>query len=81
MASTADRIKALVSENLEVDGKPVGPVNDLSSSLSDLGVSSVDIVAFGRLVVKEFGISMAAEDCGKIPNLAALVDFVDAQSS
>lgn len=80
MASTAERIKALVTENLEVDGKPVGPVNDMSSSLSDLGVSSVDIVAFGRLVVNEFGISMSADDCGKIPTLAALVEFVDAQS-
>ncbi len=80
MASTADRIKALVSENLEVDGQSVGPVDDLNTSLSDLGVSSVDIVAFGRVVVSEFGISMSAEDCADIPTLAALVDFVDAQS-
>ncbi|MYA60940.1 MAG: acyl carrier protein [Chloroflexi bacterium] len=80
MASTADRIKALVSENLEVDGQSVGPVNDLNTSLSDLGVSSVDIVAFGRLVVNEFGISMSAEDCADIPTLADLVKFVDGQS-
>lgn len=80
MASTADRIKALVSENLEVDGKSVGPVDDMNTSLSALGVSSVDIVAFGRLVINEFGISMSAEDCAKVPTLAALVDFVDAQS-
>ncbi len=80
MASTADRIKALVSENLEVDGQSVGPVNDMNTSLSDLGVSSVDIVAFGRLVVNEFGISMSADDCTKIPTLAALVEFVDAQA-
>ncbi len=81
MASTADRIKSLVSENLEVDGKPLGPVDNLDTSLSDLGVSSVDIVSFGRVVVKEFGISMSAEDCANIPTLSALVDFVDAQSS
>lgn len=80
MASTADRIKALVSENLEVDGQSV-QVDDLNTGLSDLGVSSVDIVAFGRVVVKEFGISMSVEDCGNIPTLAALADFVDAQSS
>ena len=81
MASTADRIKSLVSENLEVDGKPLGPVDNLDTSLSDLGVSSVDIVSFGRVVVKEFGISMSAEDCANIPTLSALVDFVNAQSS
>ena len=80
MASTADRIKVLVSENLEVDGKSVGPVGDMNTSLSALGVSSVDIVAFGRLVVNEFGIDMSADDCANIPTLAALVDFVDAQS-
>ncbi len=80
MASTADRINSLVSENLEVDGKPLGPVDNLDTSLSDLGVSSVDIVSFGRVVVKEFGISMSAEDCANIPTLSALVDFVDAQS-
>ena len=80
MASTADRIKALVAENLEVDGQSVGPVDDLNTSLSALGVSSVDIIAFGRLVVKEFGIDMSADDCGKIPTLTALVEFVDAQS-
>ncbi len=81
MASTADRIKRLVSENLEVDGQSVGPVNDLNSNLSDLGVSSVDIVAFGRLVVQEFGVTMEPADCGKIPTLQALVEFVDAQGS
>ena len=80
MASTADRIKVLVSENLEVDGKSVGPVGDMNTSLSALGISSVDIVAFGRLVVNEFGIDMSADDCANIPTLAALVDFVDAQS-
>ncbi len=80
MASTADRIKVLVAENLEVDGQSVGPVNDLNTSLSALGVSSVDIVAFGRLVVNEFGIDMTADDCVKVPTLAALVEFVDAQS-
>ena len=79
MASTADRIKSLVSENLEVDGQSVA-VDDLDTSLSALGVSSVDIVAFGRVVVKEFDIDMTVDDCAKVPTLAALVEFIDGQS-
>ncbi len=80
MASTADRVRTLVAENLEVDGKSVGPIDDLNTSLSDAGVSSVDIVAFGRLVVKEFGISLTVEDCANISTLAGLVDHIDSQS-
>ena len=80
MASTADRVRTLVAENLEVDGKSVGPIDDLNTSLSDAGVSSVDIVAFGRLVVKEFGISLTVEDCSNISTLAGLVDHIDSQS-
>ena len=34
MASTEERVKSLISENLEVDGKPV-EVSDLSSSLTE----------------------------------------------
>ncbi len=77
MASTADRLKQLISENLEVDGKPVGDLGDLNVSLSSLGVSSVDIVAFGRLVVKEFNLPLTPEDCVQIETLQALVDRID----
>ena len=77
MASTADRLKQLISENLEVDGKPVGDLGDLNVSLSSLGVSSVDIVSFGRMVVKEFNTPLTAEDCVQIETLQALVDRID----
>lgn len=77
MASTADRLKQLISENLEVDGKPVGDLGDLNVSLSSLGVSSVDIVAFGRLVVKEFNLPLTPEDCVQIETLQALADRID----
>lgn len=77
MASTADRVRALVSSNLEVDGKSVNVGDDLNVSLTSLGVSSVDIVSFGRAANEEFGLSLTVEDCANIPTLQALVDRID----
>ena len=77
MASTADRLRAMVSSNLEVDGKPVNVGDDLNVGLTDLGVSSVDVVAFAKLANDEFDLSLTVEDCANIPTLQALVDRID----
>ncbi len=81
MASTEDRVRKLVSENLEVDGQPLSADLDLSSSLIDAGVSSMDVVAFARVVQDEFGIQFAVEDCTELTSLAALVEFLDARAA
>ena len=81
MASTEDRVRKLVSENLEVDGQPLSADLDLNSSLIDAGVSSVDIVAFARVVQEEFGMQFAVEDCTELTSLAALVEFLDARAA
>ena len=78
MASTEDRIRKLVQANLEVDGKPLELPQDLNSSLLEAGISSLDLVAFGRVVAKEFNVSLSPEDCGKINTVQELVDFLDA---
>lgn len=56
MATTADRIRKLIADNLEVDGQPIAVPDDLNLNLSEAGVSSVDIVAFGKLVAEEFNL-------------------------
>ena len=81
MASTEERVRKLVSENLEADGQPLSADLDLNSSLIDAGVSSVDIVAFARVVQEEFGIQFAVEDCTELTSLAALVEFLDARAA
>ncbi len=53
MASTEERIRELVDENLEVDGRPLGKPLDLNTNLIEAGVSSMDAVAF-----------MQVADCG-----------------
>ena len=54
MATTEARVRELVAENLEVDGQPLDPSLSLDSGLSEVGVSSMDVVAFARLVAQEF---------------------------
>ena len=78
MSSTEDRIRQLVEENLEVDGQPIAQPINLDSNLSDAGVSSMDVVAFGKLVNEEFNANLSVEDCSKLPTLRALIDHLDA---
>ena len=63
MASTEDRLRTMIAENLEVDGKPVDSNMALDSSFGDQGVSSMDIVSFGRLIETEFNIKFR---CGAV---------------
>ena len=80
MATTEERIRKLVDDNLEIEGRPAGRPLDLNSSLRDAGVSSVDFVAFARVVAQEFNVSFTLEDCAKYQTLGELVKFLDSRS-
>lgn len=77
MATTEQRIRQLVSENLEVDGQPVDLSGDLNTSLGALGVSSLDVVAFAKLVSEEFNITFTIEDCETVNTIQKLIDHID----
>ena len=77
MPATEERLRKLVDENLEVDGRPIGRELDLTKNLRDAGVSSVDFVAFMKVVAQEFGIDMTAGDCENLQNLEELIAFLD----
>ncbi len=79
MASTEERIRKLVDENLEVDGRPLGRPLDLNASLRDSGVSSLDFVAFGKIVAREFNVTMTPDDCARLTSVGQLIEFLDAQ--
>ena len=81
MASIEDRVRKLIAENLEVDGKPVDSSMALTSSLSDAGVSSLDIVSFGRVIQEEFGIKLTPECCEDLNTLGQLVTFLDTHAA
>lgn len=80
MSSTEERIRALVDENLEIEGRPSGRPLDLDSSLRDSGVSSLDFVAFAKLVAQEFGVDVSMEECASINSVGELISFLDAKA-
>lgn len=77
MATTEQRIRQLVSENLEVDGQPVDLSGGLNTGLGALGVSSLDVVAFAKLVSEEFNITFTIEDCETVDTIQKLIDHID----
>ncbi len=77
MASTEDRLRSLIAENLEVDGKPISLPDDLNISLMEAGISSVDLVAFAKLVAQEFEVKFTLEDCGEVKSVRDLVNRLD----
>ena len=79
MSATADRLRNLISENLEVDGQPIDVPQDLNISLLEAGVPSTDLVAFAKLVSQEFNVSFTAEHCTQLNSLQEVVEFIDSQ--
>ena len=76
MTSTEERVRSLISENWEADGKPIGSV-DLGSSHSGLGVSSTDVNSFARVVRNEFGVSFTPQDFGDLESFEQLIECME----
>lgn len=81
MASTEDRVRKLVAENLEDGGKPITLPEDLNISLMEAGLTSLDLVEFAKLVSAEFNVKFTLEDCANINSIGELVEFLDANSA
>lgn len=75
MTATENRLQALANENLSVSGSA-----DFDASLSDSDVSSMDAVAFIKLVGSEFNVTIPPQDFAKITSLRGLAAYVDSQS-
>ena len=81
MPSIEERIRKLVDDNLEIAGREAGTPLDPTHSLRDSGVSSVDFVAFARILADEFGVSFSPEDCAKYSNVGELIASLEAAGS
>ncbi len=81
MASTEDRVRELIADNLEVDGKPVDASMDLNSNLTDAGVSSMDIVSFARVIQDAFGIRFTPDQCTELQSIGQLIEYLDANAA
>ena len=74
MSSTESRLRELIKENLNLDHEP-----DFDVRFGDVGVSSVEAVAFFKMVNEEFSLNMVAEDCLQFDTLRDLVTHIDAR--
>lgn len=81
MASTEDRVRKLIGDNLEVDGQPIDSSLPLDSKLMDVGVSSTDLVAFAKVLQDEFGVTFAPEDCVEVSTIGGLVEYLDSKAA
>lgn len=75
MSSTEDRLRALAAEHLDV-----GEDLNFDVSLSDAGVSSVDTVAFLRVIIQEFDVSIPPDDYAQIRTMRDLVGYLDSRA-
>ena len=80
MPSTEERLRKLVDDNLELEGRPQGRALDLNASLREAGVSSVDFVNFTRLVAQEFNVEFNPEHCADVNTVGELVQLLESRT-
>ncbi len=78
MATTEERLRKIVDDNLEVEGRSTGEPIDLDRNIADAGVPSPDIVAFWKLVNEEFGVDISAEQFAELLTPRDLIAHLDA---
>ena len=80
MASIEERIQTLLDENLEIEGRPQGRALLLDVSITDLDVTSADVVAFWKLVCEEFGIDIPADEFSELLTPNDLISYIEART-
>lgn len=66
MPSTEERVRAIVDQTDEIEGRDAGQPLDLARNAAETGVSSSDIVAFWQTVNQEFGTDISAEELAEL---------------
>lgn len=73
MASVAERVRAIIVEQLGVNEDQV---NDEASFQEDLGADSLDQVELVLALEEEFGVEIPDEDAEKIHNVGDAVKYI-----
>src|SRR6185503_16172467 len=78
VASTYDRLKKIVVEQLGVDEDEVKPE---ASFVDDLNADSLDLVELIMSLEEEFGTEISDEDAEKIRTVGDAVEYIDERST
>ena len=74
MSDTAERVKKIVVEHLNVD---VDKVTDTASFIEDLGADSLDTVELVMAFEEEFGIEIPDDAADSIVTVGDAVKYID----
>lgn len=77
-AETADKVKAIIVEQL---GVPAEDVTDGASFIEDLGADSLDIVELVMALEEEYDIEISDEDAEKILTVGDAVKYIQENAS
>ena len=77
MSDTAERVKKIVVEHLNVDADKV---TDTASFIEDLGADSLDTVELVMAFEEEFGCEIPDDAAEKIVTVKDAVTFIEAHS-
>lgn len=76
MSDTAERVKKIVCEKLDVD---LAKVTDAASFVDDLGADSLDTVDMVMAFEEEFGVDIPDEDAEKIKTVQDAITYIEAK--
>ena len=77
MTRIEEQLRTLLREHLTIADEPLHVPEDLNTNLRDLGVSSLDVLRFAKLVSAEFDVTLNPEDCQRLTTLKELVAFLE----
>lgn len=78
MSDTADRVKKIVMEHLDVEADKV---TDKAGFIDDLGADSLDTVELVMAFEEEFGVEIPDDAAETILTVGDAVKFIDANAS
>jgi acyl carrier protein len=74
MSDFAERVKAIIADQLMVD---IAEITDESSFVEDLGADSLDTVELIMEFEDEFGIEISDEDAEKISSVGEAIAYLE----